>query len=150
MPSVPPTSLTSSARAKYTSPLAISSRPCRAWGLNLNLMNVSRAGSSSSVSPSSFWCLFAHRRKVSQCLGLNWSITRELLLNGVSRFLLSNRFRDSVVKTFRGIAVKQPGDVIRTCYAGILLFWVYRPKRMGVKGFTLLSYKFFLRQKIKR
>ncbi len=35
--------------------------------------------------------------------GLNWLITRESFLNGVSRFLLSNRLREAMVRIPLGI-----------------------------------------------
>jgi len=42
---------------------------------------------------------------------LNWLITREFLLNGVNRFLLSNRLRDAIDKMRLVIFSFRPGNI---------------------------------------
>ena len=150
MPSVRPTCRMRSASARYTSYLQNSPRPWRACGRNLKFKKVMLSGVSPSLSISSplFCCAVTHWRTVGHCFGLNWFITREFFLNGVSRFLLSKRLRDATVNTFLGISHSHPEEKLefRIHYADRNAFWVYRAKQEAIPlpFFRFLSlYSFF-------
>ena len=95
---------------------------------------LSGVSSSLSISSPRSCCAVTHWHTVGQCVGLNWFITREFFLNGVSRFLLSKRLRDATVNLFFGIMHSHPEEKLefRIHYAGRNAFWVYHEKKLTV------------------